>query len=171
MERTLVVIKPDGVERNLTGEIIRRYEKAGLKLKALKLVQVDKDLVSRHYPAEKDYLISLGKKSEKAGDEIEDYETQGRMIVEGLRKYISSGPVVAMILAGEKAIKRVREITGYTDPAKAEPGTIRGDLGEDSILEANKEERACRNLVHASGDPEEAKKEIGLWFDEEEILD
>lgn len=169
-EKTLVIIKPDGVERNLTGEIIRRFQNSGLKVVALKMLVAGEDLISRHYPAEKEYLISLGKKSEKAGDKVADYEAQGRMIVEGLRKYVTSGPVVAMVLEGREAISRAREVAGYTDPSRADPGTIRGDFGEDSIIEANREKRACRNLVHASGNPGEAEKEISLWFKKAEIF-
>jgi nucleoside-diphosphate kinase len=171
VEKTLVLIKPDGVKRNLTGEIIKRFEDAGLKLVALKMLAADEQLISKHYPMDREYLVSLGKKSEKAGDRIADYEAQGRMIVEGLRKYLTSGPVIAMVLKGDDAINRVRKITGYTDPVKAEPGTIRGDFGEDSIIEANREKRACRNLIHASGNPEEAEKEIRLWFRDDEILE
>ncbi|MBI4173329.1 MAG: nucleoside-diphosphate kinase [Candidatus Aenigmarchaeota archaeon] len=170
MERTLIVIKPDGPQRNLVGEIISRYERAGLKIKALKMLTATKSLVEKHYPVEKSYLVELGKKSEKAGDKITDYEAQGRMIVTGLRDYITSGPVVAMVAEGDNAIQRVREITGYTDPSSAKPGTIRGDLGEDSIIAANKDKRPVKNLVHASGNPEEAQREIGLWFVPAEVV-
>jgi nucleoside-diphosphate kinase len=169
-EKTLVLVKPDGVERNLTGEIIARFEKAGLVISALKMMKVSRELISKHYPAEDEYLISLGKKSEKAGDVVPDYKKQGLMIVEGLRLYLTSGPVVAMVVKGENAIQRVRSIAGYTDPSAAEKGTIRGDFGQDSILKANKEKRSVKNLVHASGNREEAEKEIALWFQNSEIL-
>jgi nucleoside-diphosphate kinase len=165
-EKTLVIIKPDGVQRGLTGKIISYYEAGGLKITAMKMMQPSEELVGRHYPEEDGYLISLGKKSEKAGDKVEDYREQGLMIVRGLRKYVSSGPVVAIIFECEDAIKKVRAITGYTDPASAEKGTIRGDFGADSILQANREKRAVRNLIHASGNQEEAEKEIALWFPE-----
>src|SRR5258708_3386371 len=111
-------------------------------------------------------MISIGKKSSAAGDAVDNYLEQGRMIVKGLQSYITSGPVVAMILEGEDAIANVRRITGYTDPTKADKGTIRGDLGVDSILVANGEKRPVENLIHASGNPEEAQKEIALWFEE-----
>ncbi|MBI2545541.1 MAG: nucleoside-diphosphate kinase [Candidatus Aenigmarchaeota archaeon] len=163
-EKTLVVIKPDGVERNLIGEIIRRYESDGLRIVALKMLTVSKNLISEHYPSEDEYLISIGKKSEKAGDVVKDYREQGLMIVTAMRNYMTSGPVAAMVIVGENAIKRVREITGYTDPTTAEKGTIRGDLGQDSILKANSEKRPVKNLIHASGNKEEAEKEIKLWF-------
>ena len=165
-EKTLVVIKPDGIERNLVGTIISYYEKGGMKVIAMKTMMVTKELVAKHYPDDEEYLITLGKKSEKAGDVVKDYKQQGKMIVEGVRRYITRGPVIAIILEGENAIKRVREITGYTDPKSADKGTIRGDFGKDSILEANSQKRSVQNLIHASGTPDEAKKEIKLWFPE-----
>lgn len=164
MERTLVVIKPDGVQRNLVGEIIRRYESAGLRLTALQMLRVSEELIRRHYTEQDDYLISLGKKSEAAGDKITDYRAQGLKIVRGLRTYMTSGPVVAMIMEGPGAIQKVRDITGYTDPSKAAKGTIRGDFGQDTILEANRQGRPVQNLIHASGNPDEARTEIALWF-------
>ena len=169
-EKTLVVIKPDGVERNLTGEILKRYETAGLKLVAMKMIKVKSNLIKKHYPEEENYLISLGKKSESAGTPIDDYRAQGLRIVKWLRKYLTAGPVVAMVLESEGAIQKVRQVTGYTDPSTAEKGTIRGDLGQDSILVANSEKRPVRNLIHASGNPEEAEKEIALWFKPKEIV-
>ncbi len=165
-ERTLIIIKPDGVRRNLIGEIIKRYEQGGLCVVAMKMLTVSQELISKHYTEDEDYLISLGKKSEKAGDVIKDYRKQGLMIVHGLRKYMTDGPVVAMILEGENAINRAREITGYTDPSKADKGTIRGDFGEDNILDANRDNRPVRNIIHASGNTEEAEREIALWFPE-----
>jgi len=163
MEKTLVVIKPDGVSRNLVGKIISYYEAGGLKVTQLKMFCVPEDLIAKHYPEKDEYLISLGKKSEKAGDKVPDYRAQGLMIVHGLRIYLTEGPVVAMIIEGEDAIQKVRKITGYTDPASADKGTIRGDFGIDNILQANKEKRSVRNLIHASGNPEEAAAEIALW--------
>lgn len=165
-----MIIKPDGVQRNLVGEIIARFERHGLVISGLKMLRVSRDLIAKHYAEEDEYLISLGKKSEKAGDVVKDYRAQGLMIVEGLRKYLTEDPVVAMIVSGSDAIRRVREIAGYTDPSAAEKGTIRGDFGQDSILVANKEKRSVRNLLHASGNREEAEKEITLWFAPSEIV-
>lgn len=164
IQQTLVVIKPDGVERNLVGEIIKRYEDGGLKILKLSMLQVDQELVGKHYPEDDEYMMSLGRKSAAAGDKIDNLLEQGRMIVTGLRIYLAQGPVVAMVLEGEDAIANVRKITGYTDPATAEKGTIRGDLGQDTILKANSEMRPVYNLIHASGNPEEAETEIKLWF-------
>lgn len=166
MERTLLIIKPDGVERNLIGSIIKYYEDAGLKVTAMKMLKVSKELVSKHYPEDPKWMEELGKKGEKAGEKVDDYIEYGRFVVKTLRNYLSMGPVVAIILEGKNAISKAREITGYTDPSAAEKGTLRGDLGEDSILKANKENRSAYNLVHASGDKKEAEREIALWFGE-----
>ena len=166
-EKTLVIVKPDGMERNLIGEIISRFEKEGMKVKALKLFRVTEALLKKHYP---DSLAKIiGEKSIKAGTKIDNPEAHGRKILEQLRKFLSSGPVVAFVLEGENAVFRVREITGYTDPATAKKGTVRGDLGKDSIAKANEEIRPVKNLVHASGTVDEAKSEIELWFRKEEI--
>jgi nucleoside-diphosphate kinase len=164
MQRTLVLIKPDGVKRNLIGEIVNRFERAGLVLHELRLMTAEEEVLQKHYPEEEEYLISIGKKSEAAGDKIDNHLEHGRKIVLGLREYLKSGPIVAMVLEGPDAITLVRKITGYTDPASADQGTIRGDLGEDSIKAANSEGRPVQNLIHASGNPEEAAKEIQLWF-------
>lgn len=164
LEQTLVLIKPDAVKRNLIGEIILRYEREGLKVIKIKMFQAPAEIVEKHYPSDEEYLISLGKKSAAAGEQVTDFYNQGKKIVENLRNFITSSPAVALILEGEDVITKARRVTGYTDPASAEKGTIRGDLGQDSILQANKEERPVYNLVHASGNLEEAKKEIKLWF-------
>lgn len=164
MEHTLVLIKPDGVKRNLIGKIISYYERGGLAVKSLKMLIPSLELASKHYPEEEGYMRSLGEKSAKAGDAIDNLVEQGRMIVRGLREYLTSGEVVALILEGEDGIAKVRKITGYTDPATADKGTVRGDLGEDTILKANDEKRPVYNLIHASGTLEEAEKEIQLWF-------
>ncbi|MEE9323099.1 MAG: nucleoside-diphosphate kinase [Candidatus Aenigmarchaeota archaeon] len=148
MERTCVIIKPDGIQRNLVGEIISCYERGGLKLKAIKIVKAEPDSLRKHYSAHVD-----------------------KPFYSGLETYMTEGPVIIMIFEGENAIKRVREITGHTDPSKADKGTIRGDLGEDSFEKADSEGRGLRNLVHASGTPEEAEKEIELWFEKGDILE
>lgn len=165
-QQTLVLIKPDATKRNLIGEIINRYEKAGLRVIAMEYFDpVPDDLAYKHYPHDDDYLISIGRKSVAAGDaSVNNFLEQGRNLISTAISYFTSGPVVALILEGDNAIQLVRKVTGYTDPSTAEKGTIRGDLGEDSILQANREGRLTYNLVHASGDEEEAKREIDLWF-------
>lgn len=137
MERTLVIIKPDGVMRGLVGEILSRLEKKGLKLIALKMLKPDKAL------AENLYSIHRGKP-----------------FYEDLVEFFSSGPVVAAVFEGRRAIEVVRRVMGETDPARAQPGTIRGDLALD----------ISHNLIHGSDSKESAEKEIPLFFSEDEIL-
>lgn len=164
IQKTLVLVKPDGVKRNLIGEIISRYEKEGLKVVELKMLVAPMEIINKHYPMEEEFLRLIGEKSVKAGEKVRDVLEQGKKVVGWLRNFITSGPLVAMVLEGEDAVVHVRKITGYTDPAAAEKGTIRGDLGTDSLLKANQEGRPVWNLIHASGTPEEAEKEIELWF-------
>jgi nucleoside-diphosphate kinase len=165
IQQTLVLIKPDATKRHLIGEIISRYEKEGLEVVEMKFFNpVSEELAGKHYPSDDEYLISIGRKSVAAGDQVDDLLEQGKKLMKTARDYFTSGPLVAMVLKGEDAIKEVRRVTGYTDPSAADKGTIRGDLGEDSILQANKEGRIAYTLVHASGDPEEAEREIKLWF-------
>lgn len=163
-QQTLIIIKPDGAKRNLIGTIIKYYEEAGLKVVKLKMMTADIELITKHYPEDEDYMRSIGQKSKDAGNEVEDILEYGRMIVKALRDYMTSGPVVPMILEGEDAIALARKVTGFTDPTQADKGTIRGDLGQDSIAKANSEGRPTQNLIHASGNVEEAEKEISLWF-------
>ena len=164
IQKTLVLIKPDAMEKNLIGEIIRRYEEVGLKVVELKMLLAPMSIIEKHYPMDRAYLESIGEKTIAAGQKVESAYDQGKKVVTWLRKFITSDPIVAMVLEGEDAVANVRKITGFTDPSTAEKGTIRGDLGTDSILLANKEERPAYNLIHASGSLEEAEKEINLWF-------
>lgn len=176
IEKTLVVIKPDGVKKNLVDEIISRYEKAGLKVVAKKEVTVDMDFAGRHYAATDKQVIGMGNKTLESAEEngrlgtlektfgSKDPKKIGMKLLHWSKEFITSGKVVALLLEGEDAVKTARKITGFTDPSKADRGTIRGDLSDDSISKANEEGRSTQNLVHASGDAEEAKREIELWF-------
>lgn len=164
VQRTLILIKPDAMQRNLADEIIKRYEAAGLKVVEKKEITAPLEIVEKHYPMDPDYLKLIGEKTIAAGQHVESAEEQGRKVVTWLRKFITSGPIMALVLEGEDAVALARKTTGFTDPATAEKGTVRGDLGTDNILDANREERPVYNLIHASGSPEEAKKEIKLWF-------
>ena len=137
MERTLILIKPDGVQRGLVGPILARFEGRGLKIVGLKLMQVPTDLAARHYA-----------------------EHEGKAFYPGLLGYITSAPVVAMVLEGTNAIEAVRKTVGATRSFEAEAGTIRGDLA----LEVG------RNLVHASDKPETAEREVALWFSDAELI-
>lgn len=167
MERTFVFIKPDGVERHLVGEIIRRFEEAGLTLTHLEMTTPNSDIINKHYPlSNRDYITSLGHvdTSNMTDEEKEALFRKNYRIVENLQHYIASGRIVKMILEGEGAVARVREVVGKTDPAKSPKGSIRGDLGQDSFEASDAEDRSVKNLVHASGTPDEAKAEIELWF-------
>lgn len=180
-EQTLVVVKPDGVKRGLVGEIISRFERAGLKVVASRMVSVPRDLAEKHYPANREDLwVGIGHKTLSNYKELEmdakellgtsDPRKIGDMVRVWLLEYIASGPVCAVVLEGPHAVELVRKITGHTLPAAAAPGTIRGDLSYDSAYLANTGRRAIKNLIHASGSEEEAKYEIPLWFKKDEIV-
>ena len=162
-QETLVILKPDTLERNLIGAIIDRFEKAGLKVKDLRYFSnVSDELLKIHYPDSIAY--SIGKKAQRAVNGITDPTAHGMKVLERLRNYLKRNPVIAVRFGGENAIETVRQVVGYTDPSTAEKGTIRGDFGMDSIAKSTLEGRVCENLVHASGNPEEAKVELELWF-------
>jgi len=162
-QETLVILKPDALERNKAGSIIKYYEDEGLKILDVKFyAKVEVDYLKKHYPDT--MALSIGKKAKAAVPSIMDPEMHGMKVLTALRSYFSRGPILAIKLGGEDAIKKVRRITGYTDPASAEKGTIRGDLGVDTIEKSTAEGRAVENLVHASGNPEEAEAEIKLWL-------
>jgi len=175
-ERTLVIIKPDGVQRSLIGEIIKRYERIGLKLMGLKFVIPTVEMVEKHYLIDGGWLESVGKKAqasyEKKGQKapFKDPIEGGKWVLERLKKYLSFGPVVVMVWQGNEAVGVVRKITGGTEPLTSDVGTIRGDLTLDSYPLADIDSRAVRNLVHASGSPEEAEKEIKIWFKKDEVI-
>lgn len=175
------MIKPDGVMRGLIGDIIRRIEKAGLKVVAMKMIMADEALVRAHYPmSDEAWVNRLGEKSlsgfenlEVTAAEIlgsEDKAVLGKEVSEGLVGYMTSGPVVCMVVEGIQAIDMVRKLAGNTLPFKADVGTIRGDYSIDSPAIANAEKRSIHNLFHASENAEEAKNEIGLWFGGEQDI-
>ncbi len=180
-EQTLVLVKPDGVRRQLIGEIISRFEKVGLKMIACKLLVIPDDLAFKHYGANEEWFEKVGKKTlgfyqEHGKDPNEELGTMeakeiGKLVQKWNVNYLTQGPVLAMIWEGPHAVEIVRKIVGSTFPDKALPGTIRGDYSFDSPFAADTERRSVRNLIHASGKPEEAKLEIELWFKEDEIQD
>lgn len=175
-EQTLVVIKPDGIQRSLIGEIIKRYERIGLKLVGLKLLVLTPDFVEQHYILDSTWRQKTGEKT------IAGYEKKGlnppskdpleisAKILENLKKYLSAGPVIAMVWQGAHAVEIVRKITGGTEPLVSDVGTIRGDFVLDSYQTSDNDNRAVRNLIHASGSNEEAEKEIAHWFKKEELI-
>ena len=174
-ERTLVVIKPDGVQRSLIGEIIGRYERMGLKLVGMKLMLATPEHVEKHYLLEPAWKENVGKKAiegyRKKGltPPTEDPIEVGNAVVERLKSYMTSGPVIAMVWQGAHAVEIVRKITGGTEPRSSDVGTIRGDFVMDSYQMADSGDRAIRNLIHASGSVDEANNEIDLWFNKDEI--
>ena len=176
MERTLVLIKPDGVKRGLIGEIIKRFEQRGLKIVAIKMVKPQEETAGRHYIDDMDWLKSVGEKSKKSFEQRgikvkETPEEIGRRIRNLLMGYLSSSPVVAMVIAGPGAVSGVRKIVGPTEPKSAPPGTIRGDFSVDSYELGDEMHRPVKNLIHASDSKETAEKEIDIWFSENEIFD
>jgi len=178
-ERTLVVIKPDGVKRALIGEILARFEKAGLKIVGLKMIEVSRDFARRHYPGTEEWITGMGKKTlenyAKYGiDPVKELGTDdprkiGDMIYDWNVDSFTSGPVVAVALEGNHSVDNVRMMIGSTLPVFALPGTIRGDYSSDSAALANKEKRAIKNVVHASGELDEAAREIDYWFGPEDM--
>ncbi|HVO28916.1 MAG TPA: nucleoside-diphosphate kinase [Candidatus Paceibacterota bacterium] len=173
-EQTFVMIKPDGVRKGLTGEVIRRFEQRDLKIVALEMFMPTRQQISDHYPKEEAWIRRLGQKSittyraydvdpkDKLGTD-DEFEI-GKMVREWLVDYMVSAPLVRMIVQGIHAVDVVRKIAGPTLPYKAEVGTIRGDFSIDSPLLANTEKRAVANILHASETPEEAQHEIEHWF-------
>lgn len=146
IQRTLVLIKPDGVTRSLSGRIIQRFEDVGMKVVAMKMVWVDSEFAKEHY-----------------------YEHVDKDFYPGLENLLTMGPVVAIVLEGVEAISKVRQMVGATEPKGAAPGTIRGDFAHVSYGYADKKGLGIKNLVHASEDEAAAKKEMKLWFDKKEI--
>ncbi len=175
-ERTLAIIKPDGIQRSLVGEIIKRYERVGLKLVGLKMFVPSKEMVEQHYLLDPNWKRLVGEKAiesyKKRGMEpvSNDPEEVGDRVIDGLKKYFTSGPVVAMVWQGAHAIEVVRKLTGGTEPRSSDVGTIRGDYVLDSYQMADIDKRAIRNLIHASGTVQEAEKEIPHWFGKDELV-
>lgn len=173
------MIKPDGVQRGLIGEIISRFEKTGLKIVALKMIRPTVEQAMRFYPSDDEWLKSVANKSlsvyKQLGiDPKNDFGTDdpieiGKIIKRWLAEFLASGPCIAMVIEGNRAIEVVRKIVGATRPYEALPGTIRGDFSTDSPELANILKRPLRNLVHASDSKETAEKEIAFWFEESEI--
>lgn len=177
-ERTLVIIKPDGVMRSLVGEIIGRIEKTGLKLVGMKMTAPDEAHILKHYDAEnEEWFKTLGTKAingyrkHELTPPSEDEKELGHLVVKWLVDYLTSGPVVAMVWQGPHAIEIVRKITGDTEPLSSNTGTMRGDWVHDSFYHANSNNRAVRNLLHASTDTKDAEREIYHWFNDDELFD
>ncbi len=153
MERTLIIFKPDAVQRALVGEILTRFERVGLKIIGSKMLKPDYDHYYHHYE-------NIGTMVSRHGKEIFDITLE----------MMQQGPVIAFVLEGVDAVEIVRKLVGATEPKSANPGTIRGDYAHVNYAQADKKKRGIPNLIHASGDSEEAKKEITHWFKENELF-
>jgi nucleoside-diphosphate kinase len=176
-ERTLVIIKPDGIQRSLIGEIVKRYERIGLKLVGVKMLVPTAELIEKHYTLDPEWRTKTGLKT------IKGYTDKGltpphtdplkitEIILKNLARYMTSGPVIAMVWQGAHVVEIVRKLTGGTEPLTSDIGTIRGDFMLDSYRMSDADGRALRNLVHASGSVKEAEDEISHWFKEEELID
>ena len=173
-ERTFVILKPDAVQRSLVGEIVGRFERTGLKLIGLKMVIPDEKILWKHYNKDEAWFLKKGTKIVE--DRIaggmpvtKDALEYGKDIIGALVKFMTAGPVVMMVIEGNQSVAVVKKLVGETEPATSDVGTIRGDLTMDSYSIAAIDDRAVRNLIHCSDQVEEAKREIGLWFEESEL--
>jgi nucleoside-diphosphate kinase len=179
-EKTFVLIKPDGVRKGLVGEVIKRFEQRDLKVVALEMFHASRKEMDHHYPKEEKWLRRLGEKTmatyAKYGYDVKsDFKTSdlvkiGRTVRGWLLEFMSSAPMVKVVVQGVHAVDMVRKIVGPTMPYLAEMGTIRGDYSADSAISANMERRAVYNLVHASETPEEARHEIAHWFGKQPVF-
>lgn len=173
-ERTLILVKPDGVQRALTGEILARLERAGLKIVALRMVRAQRATLESHYPSSEEWVRTIGGKTKEAFETYgwdvkarmgtDDALEIGRRVRGWLIEFMMTTPIVAAVLEGVHAVSVTRKLVGATLPVFANPGTIRGDFATDAPTVANEDQRPVRNLIHASGTVEEAEHEIGLWF-------
>ncbi|MCH7597673.1 nucleoside-diphosphate kinase [Patescibacteria group bacterium] len=175
-EQTLVIIKPDGVQRSLVGEIIKRIERVGLKLVGLKMSVPSEDMIEKLYTLNPEWRRMTGEKviegykSKSLKPPSEDPLELTDIILRNLKKYMTSGPVIFMVWKGAHAVSLVRKIVGGTEPLTSDVGTIRGDFVLDSYQMSDTDGRAVRNLVHASGSVEEASDEIKHWFKKDELI-
>jgi nucleoside-diphosphate kinase len=175
-ERTLILFKPDAVQRAVVGEILMRFEKVGLKIIALKMAYPDEKLASSHYPADESWMNMVGEKQKRSyeakGIKItEDNIEIGRRVHSYLLSYLTMSPIIAVVLEGHNAVAQVRKMVGSTNPGDALPGTIRGDYTIDTYNLSDNSKRPIQNLIHASGTVQEAEREIKIWFIDEEIHD
>ncbi len=175
-ERTLIILKPDAVQRSLMGEIIGRFERSGLKFVGFKFVAPSEEHLFAHYNKDDAWfekkgenminnLKDQGKEPEKSALEY------GKDIIRAVVTEMQQSPVLAIVVEGHGAIDQVTRLVGTTEPATADIGTIRGDFTVDTYAHAAYEDRSIRNLIHCSDVPEEAAREIALWFDESELMD
>jgi nucleoside-diphosphate kinase len=174
-ERSLVLLKTDAVQRSLVGEIIKRFEQTGLKISALKMTEATEAQLLEHYHKDDAWYLKKGEgivaELKEQGKEVTKEPIEyGKDIIRTVVKYMMSSPIVALVFEGNKAVSVVTKIVGSTEPSSSDVGTIRGDYTVDSFGHATYENRAVRNLVHQSESPEEAEREIAIWFNDQEIM-
>jgi nucleoside-diphosphate kinase len=174
-ERSLVILKPDTVQRSLIGEVIRRFERTGLKFTAMKMIIPTREQLLTHYNKNDEWFLKKGTRI------MEDLKAQGlpvekeameygRAIIDTIVDYMTAAPVVVMVLEGNQAVGVITKLVGTTEPSTSDVGTIRGDYTVDSYAHSSYENRAVRNLIHCSESPAEAEREIGVWFNESELM-
>jgi len=174
-QQTFLLIKPDGVQRSLIGDIIHRIERTGLKIIALKMVIPTREQLVAHYNKSDEWFLQKGTKivegRKENGLSVDKEPIEyGRDIIEQLVTFMRSGPCVAVVIQGNQAVNVIKKIVGATEPSTSDVGTIRGDYTIDSYEHAGVQERAVRNLVHCSDVPDEALREIKVWFSDDELL-
>ena len=174
-EHSLVIIKPDGIQRSLMGEIIRRIERTGLKFVAVKFLLPKEDQCWKHYNKDEEWFLKKGNRiiedRTAHGMPIEkDALEYGKDIIQSNVDFFTSGPVLAAVVEGNQSVAIVKKLVGGTEPTTSDVGTIRGDLTVDSYALSSLDNRAVRNLIHCSDSPEEAEREIPLWFDAKELV-
>jgi len=170
-ERALILFKPDAVQRGIVGEILSRFEKVGLKIIALKMLDAKEEQLAKHYYKDEEWLARKGEGVKKNKGYPEDYDAKkaGQEIVDGLIKDMKLCPIIAMVLEGYNAVKTVRRLAGSTNINEASPGTIRGDYSHDTFDLANVSNRPGITIIHATDDPAESDKEVSIWFEKNEI--
>ena len=180
-EKTLIIVKHDGVARGLIGEVIARFERVGLKIVAMEFIQSTEEMGDSHYPVSEKWFTKVGERTLKEYQErgldatlilgTNNAMDIGKLVKKWLIEYLNFGPVMAMVFEGPNAVLTGRKLAGDTIPAIAVPGTIRGDFGTDSVEFANEQKRPLYNIIHASGEVAEAQEEISLWFGNQELFD
>ncbi len=174
-ERTFVILKPDTVQRSLMGEVIKRFERTGLKCTAMKMFVADEARLFKHYNKDDAWFLKKGagiiENLKSAGKPIEKEALEyGKDIIRANAVYMNAGPVVAMVWEGNQAVAVIKKLVGSTEPATSDVGTVRGDYTIDSYAHSAYEDRAVRNLIHCSDETSEAEREIELWMKEDEVM-
>lgn len=174
-ERSLVILKPDAVQRSLMGEILKRFEQTGLKVSAMKMFMATEEQLLKHYNKDDEWFLRKGERViedlKAAGMEVTKEPIEyGKDIIRTIVHYMTAAPVVGIVIEGNQAVAVVSKLVGSTEPSTSDVGTIRGDYTVDSYGHSAFEDRAVRNLVHQSESPEEAEREIAIWFGDDEIM-